>query len=338
MPCARISKSIISRPVAVEYADMVGSFAYTRQSLPPKAARNLQLPSFLPARHARKSNLQGSGEIATRPVLAPICAKSKSGEREMVCHLTAAKEVQWTATSGKGALANFNFKHDWCHLCHVQIVETIKLSGQGAQDRRRQRIQSTPNNRHRLTSKCSGRVDMNKNNREDDLDRMCELDAWLWADMYFSARKIVAGNIRRRLGMKMAELVHVLGFQFSNIQPASQETLAPQDFILVIGWQEMLQDQTDRIEDGYSRPQISYFYVKNKLGAGRTKDNSPTQCCRRQESSGSCIKALGCIRPDPFIGSTPISPELLRLGRFSPTLQINDCALGGQPGQGARKT
>ncbi|KZP26274.1 hypothetical protein FIBSPDRAFT_928716 [Athelia psychrophila] len=336
MPCARISKSMISRPVAVEYADMVGSFAYTapsRQSLPPKAARKLQLPSFLPARHARKSNLQGSGEIATRPVLAPICAKSKSGEREMVCHLTAAKEVQWTATSGKGALANFNFKHDceqndltskywgrarknknnhqdhadrmyklgttdrtWGprHLFQMRwIVDILKLSRQGARSQ-------------------EATVDMNKNNREDDLDRMCELIIQV-VNYQGMARKIIEGNLRRRLGIKMAKLVYVLG------------------------WQEILQDQTDRIEDGYFRPHISYFYVsKTFKGAGRTriiKDNSPTQRCQRQESSGSCIKALGCIRPDPFFGSPPISLENLRLGRFSPPLQINDCALGAQPGQ-----
>ncbi|KZP27679.1 hypothetical protein FIBSPDRAFT_948271 [Athelia psychrophila] len=123
MPSNRVSKSMISRPAAVEYADMVGSFAYpapSKQSLPPKAARKIQLPSFLSARHARKLNSQGTVEIATRPLLAPICAESKPKEREMVCQLTAAKEAQWLATGGNGAPVNFSFKHEWCHLCHVQ--------------------------------------------------------------------------------------------------------------------------------------------------------------------------------------------------------------------------
>ncbi|KZP26259.1 hypothetical protein FIBSPDRAFT_1004783 [Athelia psychrophila] len=348
MPCARISKSMISRPVAVEYADMVGSFAYTapsRQSLPPKAARKLQLPSFLPARHARKSNLQGSGEIATRPVLAPICAKSKSGEREMVCHLTATKEVQWTATSGKGALANFNFKHDWCHLCHVQarknknnhqdhadhvyersptftpdelaisdhvfrmanirfifaypigwIVDILKLSGQGAQDR--------------ITG---GNVDMNKNNRKDDLDRMCEPYAWLWTDRIIQvvkyqgmARKIIEGKMRRRLKTKMEELVNMLGFslQFSDTQTASQ-----------IGTGASKLYTRDRVARNIARPNGSHrnrvlpltdIILSRQQGIrGRAPENNqghfsnPVLC---RESSGPSFKALGCIRPEPFSG------------------------------------
>ncbi|KZP09189.1 hypothetical protein FIBSPDRAFT_993932 [Athelia psychrophila] len=154
MPSNRVSKSMISRPAAVEYADMVGSFAYpapSKQSLPPKAARKIQLPSFLWARHARKLNSQGTVEIATRPLLAPICAVSKPKEREMVCQLTAAKEAQWLATGGNGALVNFSFKHEWC---------TLKKS------------------------KSRGRTHKNKNNHQDHMDRK---DEWQKAGPFLSS-------------------------------------------------------------------------------------------------------------------------------------------------------
>ncbi|KZP19147.1 hypothetical protein FIBSPDRAFT_863075 [Athelia psychrophila] len=69
-----ITKSMISRPVALELPGMVGSFACpapAKQSLAPKAAsRNILVSSkFLCTRDARKE--KGPFEVATRPVLTP---------------------------------------------------------------------------------------------------------------------------------------------------------------------------------------------------------------------------------------------------------------------------
>lgn len=114
---------MISRPVAVEYPDMAGSFVYvapSKVSQTSKAARKVHLPSFRFVRYARKSNLRGTLEVATRPALAPFLAESKAEDRTMVClpcmELTAVEEVQWFVTGGKGFVA----KHETCAVCHVQ--------------------------------------------------------------------------------------------------------------------------------------------------------------------------------------------------------------------------
>ncbi|KZP07250.1 hypothetical protein FIBSPDRAFT_875759 [Athelia psychrophila] len=83
-----ITKSMISRPVALELPGMVGSFAYpapAKQSLPPKAtSRNLLVSSkFISTREARKGN--GPFEVATRPVLAPkVTAQSQPQSGKML--------------------------------------------------------------------------------------------------------------------------------------------------------------------------------------------------------------------------------------------------------------
>lgn len=88
MPCSRISKTVISRPVAVEYPDMVGSFvpvATNKQSLPTKTTRKIKLPALFHAHYARKLKLQKKEGVATRPDVAPFSVESRPKERKMVC-------------------------------------------------------------------------------------------------------------------------------------------------------------------------------------------------------------------------------------------------------------
>ncbi|KZP21661.1 hypothetical protein FIBSPDRAFT_860295 [Athelia psychrophila] len=93
-----ITKSMISRPVALELPGMVGSFAYpapAKRSLPPRAAsRKLAVSSkILPARDARKE--KGPFEVATRPVLTPIVvAQSQPQPRKMLDWHAYVSEVE----------------------------------------------------------------------------------------------------------------------------------------------------------------------------------------------------------------------------------------------------
>ncbi|KZP05704.1 hypothetical protein FIBSPDRAFT_877237 [Athelia psychrophila] len=98
-----ITKSMISRLVALE---LVGSLAYpapAKQSLPHKAAsRNLLVSSkFLSTRDARKE--KGPFEVATRPVMTPkVTAQSQPQSGKMLdrhAYLINDKQTQRLAAA-----------------------------------------------------------------------------------------------------------------------------------------------------------------------------------------------------------------------------------------------